>query len=130
MGGVSSGATSIGDSEASSTAAGSAASAALRCQASSGIRCTARTSAISGSGRDDSGVVGIADVACTGTLWRRPDGPGPVAALATRSGATVEDAGDSGADVAAMLATPVGTVKWRVSEARRQLRVKLTRLGF
>ena len=33
-------------------------------------------------------------------------------------------------DVAAMLATPVGTVKWRVAEARRQLRVKLTRLGF
>ncbi|MEO5819143.1 MAG: RNA polymerase sigma factor [Vicinamibacteraceae bacterium] len=33
-------------------------------------------------------------------------------------------------EVAAMLATPVGTVKWRVSEARRQLRVKLTRLGF
>jgi RNA polymerase sigma-70 factor (ECF subfamily) len=33
-------------------------------------------------------------------------------------------------DVAAMLATPVGTVKWRVSEARRQLRVKLTRLGY
>jgi RNA polymerase sigma-70 factor (ECF subfamily) len=33
-------------------------------------------------------------------------------------------------DVAAILATPVGTVKWRVSEARRQLRVKLTRLGF
>jgi RNA polymerase sigma-70 factor (ECF subfamily) len=33
-------------------------------------------------------------------------------------------------DAAAMLATPVGTVKWRVSEARRQLRVKLTRLGF
>ena len=33
-------------------------------------------------------------------------------------------------DVAAMLATPPGTVKWRVSEARRQLRVKLTRLGF
>jgi DNA-directed RNA polymerase specialized sigma24 family protein len=29
-----------------------------------------------------------------------------------------------------MLATPVGTVKWRVSEARRQLRAKLTRLGF
>ena len=33
-------------------------------------------------------------------------------------------------EVAAMLATPVGTVKWRVSDARRQLRVKLTRLGF
>ncbi len=33
-------------------------------------------------------------------------------------------------EVAAILATPVGTVKWRVSEARRQLRVKLTRLGF
>ncbi len=33
-------------------------------------------------------------------------------------------------DVAAMLATPVGTVKWRVSDARRQLRVKLTRLGY
>jgi RNA polymerase sigma-70 factor, ECF subfamily len=33
-------------------------------------------------------------------------------------------------DVAAMLGMPVGTVKWRVSDARRQLRVKLTRLGF
>lgn len=33
-------------------------------------------------------------------------------------------------EVAVMLGTPVGTVKWRVSEARTQLRVKLTRLGF
>lgn len=33
-------------------------------------------------------------------------------------------------EVAAMLAVPTGTVKWRVSEARRQLRVKLTRLGL
>ncbi len=33
-------------------------------------------------------------------------------------------------EVASMLAIPVGTVKWRVSEGRRQLRVKLTRLGF
>jgi RNA polymerase sigma-70 factor (ECF subfamily) len=33
-------------------------------------------------------------------------------------------------EVAAMLAIPTGTVKWRVSEARKQLRVKLTRLGF
>jgi RNA polymerase sigma-70 factor (ECF subfamily) len=33
-------------------------------------------------------------------------------------------------EVAAMLKAPVGTVKWRVSEARRQLRVKLTRLGL
>ena len=33
-------------------------------------------------------------------------------------------------EVAAMLAVPAGTVKWRVSEARKQLRVKLTRLGF
>ena len=33
-------------------------------------------------------------------------------------------------EIAAMLAIPVGTVKWRVSEARKQLRVKLTRLGF
>lgn len=33
-------------------------------------------------------------------------------------------------EIASMLAIPVGTVKWRVSEARRQLRVKLTRLGF
>jgi RNA polymerase sigma-70 factor (ECF subfamily) len=31
-------------------------------------------------------------------------------------------------DVAAMLRTPVGTVKWRVSEARRQLRVLLWRI--
>ena len=33
-------------------------------------------------------------------------------------------------EVASMLGQPVGTVKWRVSEARKQLRVKLTRLGF
>jgi RNA polymerase sigma-70 factor (ECF subfamily) len=33
-------------------------------------------------------------------------------------------------EVATMLRHPVGTIKWRVSEARRQLRVKLTRAGF
>jgi len=33
-------------------------------------------------------------------------------------------------EVASMLGQPVGTVKWRVSEARKQLRVKLARLGF
>lgn len=32
-------------------------------------------------------------------------------------------------DIASMLGIPVGTVKWRVSEARRVLREKLTRLG-
>ena len=34
------------------------------------------------------------------------------------------------AEIAAMLNQPVGTVKWRVSEARRVLRAKLARLGF
>ena len=33
-------------------------------------------------------------------------------------------------DIAAMLAIPVGTVKWRMAEARRVLRDKLERLGF
>lgn len=33
-------------------------------------------------------------------------------------------------DIARMLALPVGTVKWRVAEARRVLREKLTRVGF
>ena len=33
-------------------------------------------------------------------------------------------------DIAAMLGVPTGTVKWRVSEARRVLRGKLTRLGW
>ena len=33
-------------------------------------------------------------------------------------------------EVAAMLGIPVGTVKWRVSEARRQLRAKLTGPGI
>ncbi len=33
-------------------------------------------------------------------------------------------------EVAAMLGQPVGTVKWRVSDARRQIRDKLERLGF
>jgi DNA-directed RNA polymerase specialized sigma24 family protein len=32
-------------------------------------------------------------------------------------------------DIATMLAMPVGTVKWRVSEARRVLRDKLARVG-
>jgi RNA polymerase sigma-70 factor (ECF subfamily) len=33
-------------------------------------------------------------------------------------------------EVAGMLGQPVGTIKWRVSDARRQLRVKLARRGF
>jgi RNA polymerase sigma-70 factor (ECF subfamily) len=33
-------------------------------------------------------------------------------------------------DVAAMLKVPVGTVKWRVSEARRQVRQRLVGLGY
>ena len=33
-------------------------------------------------------------------------------------------------DIAAMLAIPLGTVKWRMAEARRVLRGKLERLGF
>jgi RNA polymerase sigma-70 factor, ECF subfamily len=33
-------------------------------------------------------------------------------------------------EVASMLGRPVGTVKWRVSEARRQVKTKLARLGF
>ena len=32
-------------------------------------------------------------------------------------------------DIAAMLGIPIGTVKWRISEARRLIRVKLDRLG-
>jgi RNA polymerase sigma-70 factor (ECF subfamily) len=33
-------------------------------------------------------------------------------------------------DIAVMLGAPEGTVKWRISEARRMLRTKLERLGF
>jgi RNA polymerase sigma-70 factor (ECF subfamily) len=33
-------------------------------------------------------------------------------------------------EVAEMLGQPVGTVKWRVSDARRQLRTRLAHLGF
>jgi RNA polymerase sigma-70 factor (ECF subfamily) len=32
-------------------------------------------------------------------------------------------------DIATMLAIPIGTVKWRISEARRLTRIKLERLG-
>jgi RNA polymerase sigma-70 factor (ECF subfamily) len=32
-------------------------------------------------------------------------------------------------EIATLLAIPVGTVKWRISEARRMIRVKLERLG-
>ena len=33
-------------------------------------------------------------------------------------------------DIAMMLGTPIGTVKWRIAEARRVIRLKLDRLGF
>jgi RNA polymerase sigma-70 factor (ECF subfamily) len=33
-------------------------------------------------------------------------------------------------DIAELLGLPLGTVKWRISEARRVLRLKLTRRGF
>jgi RNA polymerase sigma-70 factor, ECF subfamily len=33
-------------------------------------------------------------------------------------------------EIAAMVDAPVGTVKWRISEARRRLRVELTKLGY
>jgi RNA polymerase sigma-70 factor (ECF subfamily) len=33
-------------------------------------------------------------------------------------------------DIAAMLETPVGTLKWRISDARRRLRAQLTALGY
>jgi RNA polymerase sigma-70 factor (ECF subfamily) len=32
-------------------------------------------------------------------------------------------------DIATLLGIPIGTVKWRVSEARRLIRMKLERLG-
>ena len=32
-------------------------------------------------------------------------------------------------DIAVMLAIPVGTVKWRISQARKMIRAKLDRLG-
>jgi RNA polymerase sigma-70 factor (ECF subfamily) len=33
-------------------------------------------------------------------------------------------------DIASMLGIPLGTVKWRIAEARRVLREKLARVGF
>jgi RNA polymerase sigma-70 factor (ECF subfamily) len=40
-------------------------------------------------------------------------------------------AGDNSyTDIAGMLRIPVGTLKWRVSEARRQLKVRLAGLGY
>ena len=33
-------------------------------------------------------------------------------------------------DIAAMLGTPLGTVKWRISEARRVIRLKLDHMGY
>ena len=32
-------------------------------------------------------------------------------------------------EIATMLGVPIGTVKWRISEARRMIRIKLDRLG-
>jgi RNA polymerase sigma-70 factor (ECF subfamily) len=48
-----------------------------------------------------------------------------------RDALLLAQSGDYGyAEVAAMLKVPVGTVKWRVSEARRQVRQRLSALGF
>jgi RNA polymerase sigma-70 factor (ECF subfamily) len=33
-------------------------------------------------------------------------------------------------EIASMLAIPVGTVKWRISESRRLIRMKLDRMGY
>jgi RNA polymerase sigma factor (sigma-70 family) len=33
-------------------------------------------------------------------------------------------------EIATLLGTPIGTVKWRISEARRLIRLKLDRLGY
>jgi len=33
-------------------------------------------------------------------------------------------------DIAGMLGIPVGTLKWRVSEARRQLKARLAEVGY
>ena len=33
-------------------------------------------------------------------------------------------------EIAVMLAIPVGTVKWRISESRRMIRMKLDRMGY
>jgi len=36
----------------------------------------------------------------------------------------------SGSPLAAMLKVPVGTVKWRVSDARRRVKQRLSALGY
>ena len=48
-----------------------------------------------------------------------------------RDALLLAQAGDYGYDeIGAMLNVPVGTVKWRVSEARRKVREQLSRLGY
>jgi RNA polymerase sigma-70 factor, ECF subfamily len=48
-----------------------------------------------------------------------------------RDALLLAQSGDYGyGEVAAMLGVPVGTVKWRVSEARRRVRLRLAALGF
>jgi RNA polymerase sigma-70 factor (ECF subfamily) len=48
-----------------------------------------------------------------------------------RDALLLTSAGDrSYSDIAGMLGIPLGTLKWRVSEARRQLKVRLARLGY
>jgi RNA polymerase sigma-70 factor (ECF subfamily) len=48
-----------------------------------------------------------------------------------RDALLLAQSGDYGYDeIAAMLSVPTGTVKWRVSEARRKVREQLSRLGY
>jgi RNA polymerase sigma factor (sigma-70 family) len=48
-----------------------------------------------------------------------------------RDALLLASAGDHGyGDIAGMLGIPVGTLKWRVSEARRQLKARLAEVGY
>jgi RNA polymerase sigma-70 factor (ECF subfamily) len=48
-----------------------------------------------------------------------------------RDALLLAQSGDYGYDeIGSMLKVPVGTVKWRVSEARRKVREQLARLGY
>jgi RNA polymerase sigma factor (sigma-70 family) len=48
-----------------------------------------------------------------------------------RDALLLAQSGEYGYDeIAAMLSVPTGTVKWRVSEARRKVREQLSRLGY
>ena len=77
-------------------------------------------------------VLGVAAVLSAATMSSQADEPvGPRLTPKLRDALLLAQSGEYQYDeIARMLDIPVGTVKWRISEARRKVRERLADLGY